>query len=47
MFFKGIVKRDTIDDIGDSIGDALGIGNNKGILDELEDLDIDVRYMIE
>ena len=38
----GLVKRDTIDDIGDSIGDALGI-NKKGIMDELEDLDMDVR----
>eukprot|EP00092_Neocalanus_flemingeri_P063360 GFUD01076638.1.p2 GENE.GFUD01076638.1~~GFUD01076638.1.p2 ORF type:complete len:126 (+),score=14.19 GFUD01076638.1:58-435(+) len=43
----GLVKRDTIDDIGDSIGNALGL-NNKGIMDELEDLDIDkTKYCIQ
>ena len=38
----GIVKRDTIQDIGDSLEDALGINEDKGLLEELEDLNIDV-----
>ena len=39
IFFLGLVKRGTIEDIGDSLGDALGI-NNKGILEEIEDIDV-------
>ena len=39
IIFLGIVKRGTIEDIGDSLGDALGI-NNKGILEEIEDIDV-------
>lgn len=40
--FIAIVKRDTISDIKDSLGDALGISDDKSLMEELEDLDIDV-----
>ena len=36
------MKRDTISDIKDSLGDALGISEDKSLMEELEDLDIDV-----
>ena len=45
--FSAIVKRDTISDIKDSLGDALGISDDKSLMEELEDLDIDVGYTTE
>ena len=45
--FSAIVKRDTISDIKDSLGDALGISDDKSLMEELEDLDIDVGYTKE
>jgi len=43
-----IVKRDTISDIKDSLGDALGISEDKSLMEELEDLDIDrTKYCIQ
>jgi len=41
----GVVKRGTMEDIGDSIGDALGI-NNKGIVEKIEDID-KTKYCIQ
>eukprot|EP00090_Calanus_glacialis_P045219 TRINITY_DN8254_c1_g1_i1.p1 TRINITY_DN8254_c1_g1~~TRINITY_DN8254_c1_g1_i1.p1 ORF type:complete len:135 (-),score=17.58 TRINITY_DN8254_c1_g1_i1:182-553(-) len=41
----GIAKRDTIDDLGESIGDALGI-NKKGIIEQIEDID-KTKYCIQ
>jgi len=45
------VKRDTYDDIKDSIGDVLGISDEKTLMEEIKSMDIDVRrflkYLIE
>ena len=40
----GLVKRDTLSDsltdIGDSLKDAVGLNNDKGIMGDIEDLDV-------
>jgi len=43
-----IVKRDTYDDIKDSIGDVLGISDEKTLMEEIKSMDIDrTQYCIE
>jgi len=45
--FAGLTKRDTLDDISNSIGDMLGI-NNKDIVEQIEDLEYDkTKYCIQ
>ena len=40
--FTGLVKRDTIGELGDSLADGLGLNSNG----PMEDLDIDVRLAL-
>ena len=45
-WFEGTVKRDTIEDIKDSLGDVLGISDEKTLMEELEGLEIDVSFIL-
>ena len=47
LFILGMVKRDTITDIKDSVGNILGVNKEESLLDYIEDeidtqLDVDV-----
>jgi len=37
----GLVKRDTLTDLGNSFKDAVGLNDDKGIMDGIEDIDKD------
>ena len=37
---SGLVKRDTLTDLGNSFKDAVGLNDDKGIMDGIEDIDV-------